>query len=231
MNNKVFANKLRKAREKNGFTLGEVARAIGVSSEQVAAWEDGEQVPSALHLDLLATLYAVESDSLFDDGPLRYSDPLKPLIPHAEPNNVYPPEVLLELRQWVNFVNDYAEFAKNEGVQPTTLLLEGREDTAISPELVDRLMNVPDILVYKGILPPETKIVSLVFHHPQVGCCYYVNARYLQENPSGLERYSKHVLHRVRKAVEEGRLSVSGAAGLLRVDSTTIERELLAKDQ
>jgi hypothetical protein len=36
------------------------------------------------------------------------------------------------------------------------------------------------------------------------------------------------VLLKIRKAVEEERLSVSGAAGLLRVDSTTVERELLA---
>lgn len=43
-----------------------------------------------------------------------------------------------------------------------------------------------------------------------------------------LERYPPSVLLQVRKAVEEGRLSVSGAAGLLRVDSTTVERELLA---
>jgi hypothetical protein len=43
-----------------------------------------------------------------------------------------------------------------------------------------------------------------------------------------LERYPASVLLKVRKAVEEGRLSVSGAAGLLRVDSTTIERGLLA---
>jgi hypothetical protein len=43
-----------------------------------------------------------------------------------------------------------------------------------------------------------------------------------------LERYPASVLLRVRRAVEEGKLSVSGAAGLLRVDSTTIERGLLA---
>ena len=44
-----------------------------------------------------------------------------------------------------------------------------------------------------------------------------------------LDRYPYSVLSRVRKAVENERLSVSGAAGLLRTDSTTVERELLAK--
>jgi Zn-dependent peptidase ImmA (M78 family) len=43
-----------------------------------------------------------------------------------------------------------------------------------------------------------------------------------------LDRYPYSVLSRVRKAVENERLSVSGAAGLLRTDSTTVERELLA---
>jgi Zn-dependent peptidase ImmA (M78 family) len=44
-----------------------------------------------------------------------------------------------------------------------------------------------------------------------------------------LDRYPYSVLSRVRKAVENERLSVSGAAGLLRTDSTTVERELLAR--
>jgi len=44
-----------------------------------------------------------------------------------------------------------------------------------------------------------------------------------------LDRYPYSVLSRVRKAVENERLSVSGASGLLRTDSTTVERELLAK--
>jgi len=44
-----------------------------------------------------------------------------------------------------------------------------------------------------------------------------------------LDRYPYSVLSRVRKAVENERLSVSGAAGLLRTNSTTVERELLAR--
>ena len=44
-----------------------------------------------------------------------------------------------------------------------------------------------------------------------------------------LDRYPHSVLSRVRKAVENERLSVSGASGLLRTDSTTVERELLAR--
>ena len=44
-----------------------------------------------------------------------------------------------------------------------------------------------------------------------------------------LDRYPHSVLSRVRKAVENERLSVSGATGLLRLDSTTVERELLAR--
>jgi transcriptional regulator with XRE-family HTH domain len=231
MSGHTFARKLREAREKNGFTLEQVAEAIGVSPERVASWENGEQAPSALHLDLLTTLYAVKSESLFDDGPLQYDDPLKVFTFYEEPNKLFPPKALLELREWLNFVNDYAEFASSEGVQPHQVLLEAREGVSITSELVERLMNEPTILVYKGCLPIETKTTSLMFYHPQVGYCYFINACYLGQTPSGLERYPRIVLYLVRRAIKEGRLSVSGAAGLLRVDSTTIERELLAEEE
>lgn len=43
-----------------------------------------------------------------------------------------------------------------------------------------------------------------------------------------LGRFPPSVLRRVRRAVYQGRLSVSEAAGLLDVDSTTLQRKLLA---
>jgi transcriptional regulator with XRE-family HTH domain len=225
-----FASKLREAREKNGFTLEQVAEAIGVSPERVASWESGEQVPSAMHLDLLATLYAVKSESLFDDGPLQYDDPLKVFTFYEEPNKLFPPKALLEIREWLKFVNDYAEFVSSQGVQPHQLLLVARESDSLTPELVEALMSDPTILAYKGCLPTETGIIVLVFYHPKVGYCYFINACYLGQTPSGLERYPRIALYLVSRAVKEGQLSVSGAAGLLRVDSTTIERELLTKE-
>jgi transcriptional regulator with XRE-family HTH domain len=236
MDKSVFARKLREAREKSGFTLEQVAEAIGVTPEQVASWESGEQVPSALHLGLLTTLYAVEGDSLFDEGPLRFNDPLAVFAYYEEPHKILPPKVLLELREWLNFVNDYAEFASGEGVVPRQVLLtlysgntSDEEAAARLEKALDDLMNDPTVLVYKGYLPPEVGVYNLVFFHPQVGCCSFINVgAYSKQVPVGLDRYSKHALRLVRKAVEEGRLSVSAAASLLRVNSTTIERELLA---
>jgi len=230
MSKQSFASKLREAREKNGFTLEQVAEAIGASPEQIVSWENGEQVPSALHLDLLATLYAVDSSSLFDDGPLQYNDPLKVFTLYEEPNKLLPPKALLELREWLNFVNNYAEFVSSQGVQPHQLLLAEREGISLTPELVEVLMSDPTVLAYKGCLPTETGIIDLVFYHPKVGYCYFINASYFGQTPSDLERYSRIVLYLVSRAVKEGKLSVSGAAGLLRVDSTTIERELLTKE-
>jgi Helix-turn-helix. len=236
----VFAKKLCEAREKSGFTLEQVAEAIGVTTEQVASWESGEQVPSALHLGLLTTLYAVEGDSLFDEGPLRYNDPLAIFAgyKYEDLNKLLPPKALLEIREWLNFVNDYGELVSGMGIEPLQTLLTIYNSKPASPDdyieslkqYIDEAMENPAVLTYKGYLPPESNILNLMFYHPQVGYCSFVNVAGIQQTPPYLDRYPKYVLQIVKNAIEDGRLSVSAAANLLRVDSTTIERELLSQE-
>jgi transcriptional regulator with XRE-family HTH domain len=222
-----FAEKLREARENSGFSQERVAKAIGVSPELLARWESGERVPSALYLDQLARLYGVDSESLFGDGPLVYSSRLRDLLKH-EPSKTLSPEAILELSEWLSFLDDYGELLKEEGVEPTQTLVFLLENAPTDLETFEGVSEANGVLAYKGFIPIEDGIYSVAYFHPQVGFSLFANLSYVQQAPLGLERYPRSVLQKVRKAVEEGRLSVSGAAGLLRVDSATIERELLS---
>jgi transcriptional regulator with XRE-family HTH domain len=226
-NGTFFAEKLREARENSGLSQERVAKAIGVSPELLAMWESGERVPSASHLEQLARLYGVEGESLLGDGPLKYSSRLRDLL-KREPTMTLSPEAVLELSEWLSFLDDYGELLKEEGVEPTQTLVFLLENPPPDLETFESVSEDNGVLAYKGFIPVEDGIHSVAYFHPQVGLSVFVNLSYIQQAPLGLERYPRLVLQRVRKAVEEGRLSVSGAAGLLRVDSTTIERELLS---
>ncbi len=228
--NALFPKKLREARENSGLSQERVAKAIGVSPDLLAGWESGEQVPSALHLDQLVRIYGIDGESLFDDGPLKYSSRLRDLL-KREPSTILSPEAILELSEWLSFLDDYGELLKEEGVEPTQTLVFLLENAPTDLETFESVSEANGVLVYKGYIPVEDGIYSVAYFHPQVGLSLFVNLSYIQQAPLGLERYPNSVLQRVRKAVEEGRLSVSGAAGLLRVDSTTIERELLAQKE
>lgn len=54
----------RKAREKAGKTVGETAKACGVSRQAVHGWERGEYKPSADTLIKLAAFYGCSIDEL-----------------------------------------------------------------------------------------------------------------------------------------------------------------------
>jgi Zn-dependent peptidase ImmA (M78 family)/transcriptional regulator with XRE-family HTH domain len=373
---RLFAQKLREARERNGLTQEQVAQVLGVSQELVSLWEAGKRVPSAFHLSRLVSLYGIDSESLFDDKPLRYASEDLFAFQEGEPLS---PEVLLELREWVSFLWDYADFLEEEGElrskgapwgslvsrEPVTDLrrasgeaLRVRERYGLglgpAPELY-AFLDEMGVLVYGGYFSAESGVWGALYRHPKLGPSVFVNlnttssrqaltlahglahllyhyhlpgivcrkeglspreleaerfanawaahflvpgkalkeavkrlgelspetalllanrfrvsytfllfrlqnegligeeereawGRYRLEDllsrvgisygavhphaplppDPDLERYPASVLLKVRRAVEEGKLSVSGGAGLLRVDSTTIERGLLA---
>ena len=58
----------RKAREKAGKTVGETAKACGVSRQAVHGWERGEYKPSADMLIKLAAFYGCSIDELLKEG-------------------------------------------------------------------------------------------------------------------------------------------------------------------
>lgn len=112
VNQKDLAHKLRQAREKLGLSQEEVAQALGVSRESLAQWERGERLPPALHLQRLAWLYGLEEKSLFEGGEVRYRDGLSVLLPEGVSLSA---KARLELQRWLEFLDAYAEFLKEEG--------------------------------------------------------------------------------------------------------------------
>jgi Zn-dependent peptidase ImmA (M78 family)/transcriptional regulator with XRE-family HTH domain len=193
----LFAQKLRQARERNRLTQEQVAQVLGVSQELVSLWETGKRVPSAFHLSRLVSLYGINSESLFHDKPLEYAKEDLFVFQEGEPLS---PEVLLELREWLSFLWDYADFleeggeeARSEEVpwgslvskEPVTDLrrasleaLRVRERYGLglgpAPELY-AFLDEMGVLVYGGYLPAESGVWGALYRHPQLGPGVFVN--------------------------------------------------------
>jgi Zn-dependent peptidase ImmA (M78 family)/transcriptional regulator with XRE-family HTH domain len=193
----LFAQKLREARERNGLTQEQVAQVLGVSQELVSLWETGRRVPSAFHLSRLVSLYGINSESLFDNRPLEYASEDLFTFQEGEPLS---PEVLLELREWVSFLGDYADFLEEEGEEPRSKrvpwealvsrepvtdlrrasgeALRVRERYGLglgpAPELY-AFLDEMGLLVYGGYLPAESGVWGALYRHPKLGPCFFVN--------------------------------------------------------
>ncbi len=193
----LFAQKLREARERNGLTQEQVAQVLGVSQELVSLWETGKRVPSSFHLSQLVNLYGIKSESLFGDKPLEYASEDLLAFQGGGPLS---PEVLLELREWVSFLEDYADFLEEEGEEPrgkgpswgygvsrepiTDLrrasgeALRVRERYGLglgpAPELY-AFLDEMGVLVYGGYLPAESGVWGAFYRHPELGPSLFVN--------------------------------------------------------
>lgn len=64
MYSESFASKLKKAREKTGFTQREVAKETGISQPNIARYETGALEPNLETLGILADFYGVSVDWL-----------------------------------------------------------------------------------------------------------------------------------------------------------------------
>jgi len=64
MNQNFIAKNLRFLRQKNGYSLEDVAESIVVSRQTVGKWESGETVPDIINCMKLATLYQISLDRL-----------------------------------------------------------------------------------------------------------------------------------------------------------------------
>jgi len=193
----LFSQKLREARERNGLTQEQVAQVLGVSQELVSLWETGKRVPSAFHLSRLVTLYGIDSESLFGDKPLEYANEGLFAFQEGEPLS---PEVLLELREWVSFLWDYADFLEEIGEEPRSKgapwgsgaskepvtdlrrasgeALRARERHGLglgpAPELYAFLEEM-GVLVYGGYLRAESGVWGAFYRHPKLGPSLFVN--------------------------------------------------------
>ena len=56
---------LERLRRKHGFTQADVGKSLGVQQSTVAMWENGQNMPRADKLPLLAKLYGCSIDDLF----------------------------------------------------------------------------------------------------------------------------------------------------------------------
>jgi Zn-dependent peptidase ImmA (M78 family)/transcriptional regulator with XRE-family HTH domain len=193
----LFAQKLREARERNGLTQEQVAQVLGVSQELVSLWETGRRVPSAFHLSRLVGLYGINSESLFNNRPLEYASEDLFAFQEGEPLS---PEVLLELREWVSFLGDYADFLEEEGEEPrskgapwgslvsrepvTDLRRASGEALRVRERCGLGLGPAPEpyafldemgVLVYGGYLPAESGVWGALYRHPELGPSVFVN--------------------------------------------------------
>lgn len=62
----MIGDRIREARDKNGYTQSALAKALGISRSAVNAWEMGVSVPSAQYLVELSKLFNVSADFLLD---------------------------------------------------------------------------------------------------------------------------------------------------------------------
>lgn len=83
MATRKLGDKLREYREKNGLTLGDVAKRLGCSYQAVQKWEAGTARPRTDKLRRLAWLYGVPVEELLPAHD-PYAHYLTPLIPELE---------------------------------------------------------------------------------------------------------------------------------------------------
>lgn len=62
----MIGDRIREARDKNGYTQSALAKALGISRSAVNAWEMGVSAPSAQYLVELSKLFNVSADFLLD---------------------------------------------------------------------------------------------------------------------------------------------------------------------
>ncbi|GAA6761522.1 ImmA/IrrE family metallo-endopeptidase [Thermus oshimai] len=199
----TLAQKLRQARERAGLTQEEVARALGVSRELVSLWENGERVPGAAYLARLASLYGVKEKSLFSPRPLEPLEDLKVLL-REEAEEGLSPKARLELQNWLDFLDAYADFLEGEGLpspylkrppkeigvykspltdlrQASSRALETRKAFALGEDAIPEpytFLEEVGILVYKASLgsEPGKSVWGAFYKHPRLGFSVLVNA-------------------------------------------------------
>lgn len=189
----VLAQKISEVIAKAELSPNRLAKAVGVSEEELLSWERGESVPSSTHLVRLALACGVEESSFFDESPPR---PLK-LFEDAGVNvSKLPPEARIAAAEFLDFLNAWEKFL-NEVIR-----WYGPGERIVP-------------LIIKTTLPPEVEFDSFFYQHPRIGPALLVNDPDLKND---LERYPKEVLDLVRQAVLDQTLSPSEASSLLGVD-------------
>jgi Zn-dependent peptidase ImmA (M78 family)/transcriptional regulator with XRE-family HTH domain len=204
-----LADQLARAREAIGYPQEDVANALGVTRTMVSYWESGRRRPNERQLAALARLYGVEVRELLL-GPSRspWAD-LTRMMLRGEPD--LGPEARRGLREFVRFLDTYAELAEAVGFpvrgmrqSPFTLApgFDSREDARRKAEEVrahlrlgigpvgdlDAVCELLGVTVFRTALgaEAETGVSGAFLKHPAVGFSVVVN---LQMTP-GRRRFT-----------------------------------------
>lgn len=104
-----LGDRLRDRRDRAALTQGDVARALRVPRELVSMWETEARVPGMGQLGELAKLYRVNESYLLGEEGLDEKREREVLFR----GYVWEPEVRLELEQWLDFLDGWAEFLED----------------------------------------------------------------------------------------------------------------------
>lgn len=87
--NETMGNIIMRLRKEHGLTQEQLANALGISYQAVSKWETGNSCPDIATLPLLADLFSVSIDALFDRAPAETEalsvpgDAIEPAGPEA----------------------------------------------------------------------------------------------------------------------------------------------------
>lgn len=194
-----LARRLRERRERFALTQERVAQSIGVAREQLSYWESGARAPGLRQLQELALLYRTTPEELLGE-----EDP-----PTVEEQIFGRGHEAIEsapgLRQWLAFLDGWAEFLEDLGRElpgpgrpPRKLdeeetVTDARRASSLAQKVRDYYQfgqdALPDLytfldesgyLVTKANLGPVGRghdgISGAFYNHPRLGFCILVNA-------------------------------------------------------
>lgn len=194
-----LANQLIAARSRVGYSQKDAANALGVSRAMLSYWESAKREPNARQLAALARLYRVDLDALVSGGDLSPEGDVAAILFRGTEDEL-PEEAQYGIRQWVDFLDTYAELARAASFDirgmkqsPFTLTsgFDGVEDARRKAEEVrahlrlglgpigdlDTVCDLMGMTVFRtGLGANLTETISgAFFNHPEVGFSLLVN--------------------------------------------------------
>lgn len=106
-----LARRLKEKRERFSLTQERVAQALGVPRELVSYWENGARKPGLKHLQGLATLYDSSPAELLGEVSNTEKEERGSVLLRGVENA----EVHFAIRQWLSFLDSWADFLEDIG--------------------------------------------------------------------------------------------------------------------
>lgn len=107
-------NQLARARELMGYSQEQAGAALGVNRAMISYWESGRRQPNDRQLAALARLYRVSLELLLSGETLAPPTDLAQMLLRTETD--LPDEAVPGIREFVDFLDNYAKLAATVGV-------------------------------------------------------------------------------------------------------------------